>query len=214
MRRLLIPVIVMAALLSVVTLAARSLGKALDPEPLYLDTGACSQPCWHGVRVGTTTADEAQRLLQADRHVYDLAHNDPNPIFHCIYEWKMQTIPYYTGCMIIAPDQPVKAIELRPSDRELQLAAMIAQFGQPIAAQLCRRLDFGPHYRLAVFAVVYFPDNVTVIAYDGRPDAWWLSPQMFVKLIRYDQPAAEPPIPFNAPRWKGFASSAVYGRVC
>ncbi len=206
----LIIVVVLAILLPV----AGTIGSALDPEPLYLETGACTQPCWHTIAPGSTAIADVARILKADRHVFDVTSADPPPLSGCAVEWKMSTIPYFTGCAIGRTGEAVIALELRMTNGEVTLGQLFAVFGNPVAAQLCRRLDFGPYFRLAVFAVVYFSGDVRAIAYMLRSEAWVIAPEMFVKLIRYDRPAAEPPIPFDAPRWQGFGGDRHYGRVC
>ncbi len=214
MRQILIAIFSLTLILIVLIWLVMGLASFASVEPLYLDAGNCAQPCWHDVKLGATNVQDAIRVLKADPLVYDYRRNDPDLMFPCTLEWKMQTVPYYSGCMIIRPDTPISVIDLRFADDQVRLADLFPLLGRPIAAQLCYRFDFGLNHRRSVFGTVYFKNAVQVIAYHPQAGTWQLDPNMFVKLVHYDQPGAEPPIPFDAPRWQGFANAAHYGAKC
>jgi hypothetical protein len=95
-------------------------------------------------------------------------------------------------------------IILRYSDEQIRLGDVMAIFGRPRYAQLCYRYDFGLRFRESVFATVYFPNNIMVMAYHPVPGKWELSPLMYVKMIRYERPDAILNLPTDESLWHGF----------
>lgn len=195
------------------SLAGEFSARYLIPETLALQPARCPQPCWDGIRPGITRAEETLNRMQNNPLVTDLVRNDPSPVYPCTLEWRMTTIPIFTGCIVIRPDQPVETIILRFEDEQLRLGDAIALLGTPIAAQLCYRYDFGIRFRMNVFGTLFFPNHIIVAAYHPEPDTWRLSPAMFVKMVRYNTAEAAP-APEQAPRWQGFRGSDAYGRTC
>ncbi len=206
----------MISLIVLITLAAlivavRALGDQFPHEPFYLDTGgSCLQPCWYGIQPGRTKIEDARRSLETNPLVFDLKRNDPDPVFRCELEWKMQTIPFYTGCISALPDSPISDIFLRLGDDQVRLADAFALFGQPITLILCRSYQFGLNHRQQVFALVYFQNGVQVWAYNPKPMVWRAEPLMYVKSVHYNVPG--PPPAWK--HWRGFLGDNYYHMEC
>jgi hypothetical protein len=200
-----------ASLAILIGLAAEFSTRYIVPESIALQPVGCPQPCWDGVQPGHSRVQDALLILNANPLVVDLIRNDPNPVFPCELEWKMVTIPIFTGCMVIRPDQPVDTIILRFEDEQIRLGDVIDLYGMPVAAELCHRFDFGIRFRNNVFGTLYFPNHIIIAAYNQEPDQWRLTPTMFVKMIRYTQADT---VPAQAPRWEGFKSTYAYGTTC
>jgi hypothetical protein len=130
MRRVFIQTCVLLSLVSGLVVSARVLG-AGTPQPMAVmmfATEGCVQPCWHGIRPGTTTIQEAIATILADRTL-KVFYQDERMI--C---WRGPTgTKQNSGCASnIRSDKQIDQITIEIPDGELKIGDVIRALGQPI----------------------------------------------------------------------------------
>src|SRR5690349_4322546 len=89
--------------------ATRSSGNIL------VDAGDCSQPCWHGIRPGTTTLDRARAFVMTDNPVSFAQVKSRFDNEAC---WTTLTVPAWLACTIFLygtrTDQRIQLIHIDP----------------------------------------------------------------------------------------------------
>lgn len=174
-----------------------------SPAAALFEAWACSpQPCWHGLRPGETTFNQAQALLAADATL--ISAMDHSSATLC---WKMraavQTI--CVGQVRETLNSPIEYLfmELNRDQAALRLGEAIRLYGPPIGARLCwwrSGLDFN-HPTPALVADVYFANGVYVAAYNPQqPTQWQFDPDMTVFAMSFAAGREYRSIP----AWRGF----------
>src|SRR5258707_10261947 len=171
------------------------------PSPL-LKSGDCSQPCWHTIQPGQTTLSEARSVLNADN---SLVHEISQGLWDC---WHLKAQSHWQWCLeipngAITPNTVIERFYLTNfQDSDLQLAEILAQFGQPIGMRLLPQTDTDE-------GEIYFDHNITVnvgTVYIAMMDKMTpFSPTMPVRSVTYtrpDQPLRCKPYP-----WPGFTEA-------
>ncbi len=178
-----------------------------------LDPKTCPQPCWHDIRPGESTLDEAEQLLRAGRDFYY-----DRTVYHL--RWTTATTPPWEGRAYrwsAFNDGSISYITLEPPLGMLRLGDAIMIFGDPIVASLCWQAGGSAPAgfpRPFLRAHVYFPGNVEVLAANPeRPRELRYDPNMIVWSLMYSYPADEPPYAFDIPPWRGFVKTRL-GQVC
>lgn len=162
--------------------AARAVGQTHTPTPAFLETGACEQPCWHGLRPGVDYIDHFLRAV-----------SDTSP---------------YSGHTTDYGDGIARMFELSTFGA-ITLGDLIRAFGSPEHVG-CFGADHSSLFAgqpIVMATRVYFADGLIeadVVRPEMRPQ---LTPDMRVRSIRYYAPG-EPSYTIGefAP-WRGFAST-------
>jgi hypothetical protein len=140
-----------------------------------LEQFLCSpQPCWHNLRLGMTTVQEAARILSADETI-ELLDDDPTGTHVC---WKWRNAwhriydPTWDGCFSYIPDGQSMLI-LFYANSPLTLNDVLPLLGNPIysASMLCTGYDnanLGMLYSRDVRVSLDVPPNVQWISRDLR----------------------------------------------
>lgn len=167
---------------------ARWLGRSGTPTPTFLETGACEQPCWQGLKPGVDTVD------------------------HFLY--RVRSSSPFTGRTQDRGDAVVEMFELSVYGA-LTLADIVRAFGPPDRVS-CLGLShsaLNSGQPVVTSAEVYYADGLVVVSL-VRPDQDpRLSPDMRVRTIRYYAPGDPAYEIGTTTGWRGMGSSAVY-RVC
>jgi hypothetical protein len=185
----------MAVLITIVQGASQRLGTN-GIVARIIAANNCDQPCWHGIRPGTTTIDNAYALLKADTSLIDnLNLGQPGRSIppEQILCWSIMVTPRWRGCagQNSTFTGPINLIELSPPANVFSLGQAIALFNDPVAVEMCQ------HYARVFFA----HDIEVVVAGESFPA---LDPQQNVLLVRFLYPSDEPPYRFDTPAWRGF----------
>ncbi|MCC7450722.1 MAG: hypothetical protein IT324_25130 [Anaerolineae bacterium] len=167
------------------------------------------QPCWHNIRPGQTTLDDARTVLRRDPAVdFDPAteqwcwHGDPGLCWYVtLRSWSRDT------------DKPLNVIAIYPPANAVKLGDTLALFGAPLTSNLCwiagiQDGDISAAIaRPLAAAYLTFKGNLKVIAYNPqRPTLRQLDPNMVVLTIYY-----QAGYDIFTPRWQGFTSPARWG---
>ncbi len=205
MRRLLIRTSLLVAVFALLIGGARivgSLNKA--PAAALFESWYCSpQPCWHGLRPGATTFNQAQALLAADATIISALDHSSSTL--C---WQMKATAIQTVCagpIKETLDSPIgyMFMVLNRDQDALRLGEAIRLFGPPRGAKLCwwrSGLDLS-YPTPALVADVYFDNGVYVAAYSPQePALWRLDPDMAVFAMSYAAGREYRGIP----AWRGF----------
>src|SRR5713101_4520796 len=133
MIRLLTLVSASFALLALTLIGVRIAGaNSASPALAVLDVAGCSQPCWHNIRPGTTTFEQARAILLADgtqNNVGYEQHTDDNTLIRALC-WKAAAGDTWRGCAFNRNlREPVGTIdlfiELKPPSGSLRLGDAI-----------------------------------------------------------------------------------------
>jgi hypothetical protein len=175
--------IVLLVMISVALVAgARQIGRSDPLPPTYLESGACEQPCWHGLRPGIDYID----------HFLNTAEQ-ASP-------YSARTSDYGDGI--------TKMFELSTYGA-FTLGDTLRQFGAPDRVG-CFGADHSslfPGQPMVMAVQVYFAGGL-VVADVVSPEMFpQLSPTMRVRAVRYYAPG-EPTYPIGeTTAWHGFAST-------
>lgn len=199
MRRLVMITASLLAICDILILGGRAIGHAKPaPRAEFIDPGPCSQPCWHGIKPGTTTLSEAIARLRADG-VFSL---DTHEQGLC---WVPISDRDWSGCLSwkigAGPDAPVTGLLLHLPFDTVTIAEVLPLFGEPLAAKRCWRTDTWQAYLI-------FPSNVALVTrnystFSGQPERF--SPSLTIDQIWYYLPEDAPPYNTNMPLWRGFS---------
>ncbi len=164
-------------------------GTAQSPVLAVLDSGSCAQPCWHGIRLGQTTLDQARAVLQAAGIPGLIASESTRLCWHLSFggAWR--------AC-IQQPrlsDSSVRSLSLTSMGGTLRLGDAILLFGEPVNPVVCwtngRVAAYVPfHHNIVVRASAplgeraVFDQNMIIdtiyyyapdaLSYDGSPAHW------------------------------------------
>lgn len=173
---------------TLLVIGARGVGRSSTPPPTFLETGACDQPCWQGLKPGVDTVD------------------------HFLY--MAQSSGPYAGRTTDAGDSIVTMFELSVYGL-LTLADIVRDFGPPERVS-CLGLDHStlfPGAQIVTSAEVYYGDGLVVVSLVWPDQTPRLSPDMRVRAIRYYAPGERAYEIGTTTGWHGMGSSAVYD-VC
>jgi len=167
----------------------RAVGQTAPLTPTYLQTGACEQPCWQGLRPGMDYID----------HVMDQASRGS--------PYSARTTDYGDGI--------AQSFELSTYG-VLTLADVIHEFGPPERVS-CLGTDHSslfPGEPWVMSAQLYFAGGLVVVDV-VRPDTYTrLTPDMRVRAVQYFAPG-DPVYPIGqTTAWYGFASTHRRYRDC
>jgi hypothetical protein len=172
-----------------VVAGVRAVGQTAPLTPTYLQTGACEQPCWQGMRPGLDYID----------HVMDqVGRGSP---------YSARTTDYGDGI--------AQSFELSTYGA-LTLADVIHEFGTPERVG-CLGTDHSslyPGQQWVMSAQLYFARGLVVVDV-VRPDSYpRLTPDMRVRAVQYFAPG-DPLYPIGQTTgWHGFASTHVHYLDC
>ncbi len=181
MSRLVVLACALTVVLALPVVGVRLIGTVPD-APIgvsLLNSGACLEPCWHGIRPGETSLREVADILRSDYvtrgdFTYELC-------------WALWADMPGQGCVRKSnpePGGPIDQIELDLPDDALPLGYVIAKFGEPLSARLC--VSPNKVGTSLVTAYLYFRGNVEVMAHDPLyPDRLRLDANMSVTQVRY-----------------------------
>jgi hypothetical protein len=199
---------VMVALL----VAARFAGRInRSPSMAIMELYRCSpEPCWHNIRPGVTTLDEAKTILAADSGLmFDHGFYRDN----C---WQVLSMPSWRACFgpltgRLGNLTGYLYLNFASPPQAPRLGDVLALFGEPTASKLCwyKFGVAGSNARSVMGADIYWEDGLYVGAYNPlEPDSYRLSPHMPLFLMSYAQRNAA-----NEPPWRGFVQQSA-GRGC
>jgi hypothetical protein len=207
MARLWVVLTAVAATLTVLLSIARWIG-GLDGPPVslaMLETGACSQPCWHGVKPGKTSLDQVAELAYSQSREN---YNSAQMLYANEYCWKIPSERTWHGCVrrnwASNPGTPIESLELEPPDGALRLGDTFRVFGEPVAAESCQSSPGLSNSKIV--AQLYFRDHIIVtVSHPFQPDNTRLSPAMAVRWMYYYAPTASGYVE-GIPSWRGFST--------
>jgi hypothetical protein len=189
---------------ALILLAVRVIGSRNQPATALLESGNCEQPCWHGIRPGETSFQQATTILQADSS-YNLSLTAGKSL--C---WLSLKSTSWYGCTE-GHGETVQDVELSLPDGMLRLGDAIALFGMPIAARLCWFDSYSQDY---VVARLRFEGSIEIEAFDPEnPVEWRFAPEMTIIQVYYLS-AESPRLPINGKqhlRWRGFTNTTQRG---
>ena len=198
------------ALLALTLVGARIAGaNSTSPALAVLDVSACSQPCWHDIRPGITTFEQARSILLADATLTNVAveqHTDDNTLIRALC-WQGTVDNTWRGCAFNRNlREPVGTIdlfiELKPPSGSLRLGDAIALFGEPVDMTLCTFGLGDLMGTLSNFSIVSFQGNVVVWLDPPKERRW--DPSMIVRSVYYVSPGGSGSAT-RVGRWRGFA---------
>jgi hypothetical protein len=199
-----LPIIVLIVILAnaCVLISSRHLSSSTGPAQAagiaLLETSGCLQPCWHNIRLGKTTLEQAARILAEDGTLRVTTQD--------LYElcWITKRAPVWSGCAShwssSDPTSPIERLLLWPAPDALHLGDVILTLGKPQSIVLCWRT-----YILAIH--IYLNDRIAVMAY--LTDGSWpqqisrLDPRTAVQEVLYNLIEWIPHSQARQP-WKGF----------
>jgi hypothetical protein len=200
-RRFTIASIVVLALLIV---AARAIGSTNTPPALaMLDPGDCPQPCWHGIRPGVTTVEEAKAILNATSIPSAIGYLDPN-----IGCWKVSSAN--NTFWLVCPGKPVVSnfipdLELWPPEDTLRLGEVVSYYGKPIktmSLDFDMGLDATVGHKQYKAVVLELESNVKVVAYTKNLNDQRIDPKMVIYQLTLF--AGNVPFGCHLRNWHGF----------
>jgi hypothetical protein len=186
-------------------------GLAVPPAIQELEVYQCTpQPCWHDIRPGHTTFEQAERILRADSTFVTRQQNDLSGNMLC---WRAASDPTWQGCIPSwskpLPDNVVRTVGLWPSEVTVRLGDAIVLFGEPTSSQLCWTINPPANVPGPLVTVyIHFKDNITAVAYNPlEPKETRFDPGMTVYQLTYRRDA----VPADAPAWRGFTEPSHQG---
>jgi hypothetical protein len=196
-------------LFAISALSARALGGAQHaPETWLFGVGDCPQPCWHGIRPGQTSAEDAEAILRSLPYVAKISrHSRDVP---CDLSWFVNVSPPYWGCAYVR-ERRVERFWLMVAQRYhlkgMPIRKALIALGSPDRARLCD--DGISNLR----GTLYFGANVSVqiVRYDRfgypfplrRTQGYWVG-EGSVESIAYTQAASPSLDAGGSVRWMGF----------
>jgi hypothetical protein len=204
-------IILLSALLIVIARIVGGLLISPSSAAAILNAGVCADPCWHNIRPGTTTVDEAETILLAapTSIIANVTRTKLDQFSNSDHElcWQILLKPAWQGCIagpsVPTSDGPVSRIDLDLAwdfETPLTLGDAMGLYGVPKVGLLCSRLGFA-------YAEFHFGNDIEVRAINPRDrELMRLDPHMVIFSIRYYYPSEEPPYRFDAPLWQGFTS--------
>jgi hypothetical protein len=174
-----------------------------------LDTGDCSQPCWHNIEPGKTTLDQAEILLQREGSlvVNVKRHDGSGPTDlgtkPCDLHWHLQSIPNYDGCAL-ANNNIIWKVVLHPvSDPRsgISLAELLPSLGVPQSFEACRGNED------EIFIYLHIDEYVEVLSIAKLPaeSGLVLSEQAFSPVTEVIYSSSSNAWISDSP-WRGFAA--------
>jgi hypothetical protein len=160
------------------------------PDRAILNPGACSLPCWHGIRPSATTLTQAETIIRADQ---TLRINTYTADTLC---WQIQSDTFVQGCAytfknVGADNNLVEIINLVPRSNAFHLGDAVSFFGLPVAAQpSC----------ISTNGNVYFPGNVIAVTPAGLADFGPDTSIVYLSFVTTQTPWYNT----QTPRWRGF----------
>jgi hypothetical protein len=207
MIRVLVCLIVLVALFAVLITVVEAMGGLIkSPAAALMQAYRCEpQPCWHGIRPGMTTLEQARAVMDADSSFAASLG---------IYKercWHVVAAPSWKACfgpLLAAGSELTGYVYLRfiSAADAPRLGDALTVMGAPLASKVCfYRLGIEPDgFRPIVGADLYFKNGVYAGAYDPRqPGNFHLNPNMTVFLVSYVHFES---YNLNAPRWRGFVN--------
>ena len=161
--------------------AARVAGHWIAPPPTFLDSGACSLPCWQGLRPDAASADDfVQRLAQTP----------------------------YTGRAVQRADGIAESFELVPFGA-IRLADVLRVYGVPerVGCLGVNHSSLFPGQRFVITTTVYFARGLVAVEVQRGDENVRLSPDMRVRSVQFVAPG-EPLYPIGlSTGWRGFTTT-------
>lgn len=197
MRRLLTFIVALVAILVALMLWSRS-RSTINTSPLAAvlrPDSTCPQPCWHGIRLGRTTLDEAEALLRNE------------PVSFTGLEWfeaQMRLgwiMPEGAGAYAYHwPNEPGRDVQLigfrLAHEAHFRLADALALWGEPVGVTYDTCPNTSPS-----FLFVGFQGNVSVSVVFNIPAGTFprITPDLPIATVDYRSVS----LTYRS-RWKGF----------
>ncbi len=201
MKHLLVLTVSLIVILLLTIVGVRAIGtRDTLPIAAILDSGSCSQPCWHGVQPGRTTFAEARVLLQNDNVWGNVAYDSNGRL-----TWEMKTETGWRGSATgsrYAETRTIESVDLIPPRGAVKLGDIVTLLDNPRRLRFCERNNSSDHIHL------FFEGNMEVVAINsegGQIDQ--LDLDLIVRSIRYYSSDASGL--YNASDWQGFVSKNV-----
>jgi hypothetical protein len=212
MVRLLAPLAAIMATLAMLLVAARVAGSVNRSSAFaVMAMYRCSpEPCWHDIRPGVTSLEEAKALLAADSSLtfFRGLYND-----NC---WQIESVPSWRVCF--GPLQGGRSnltgylyLDFDSPHEAPRLGDVLSLFGEPSGSKICwyKFGVAGSNARSVMGADVYWETGLYAGAYNPTaPDSYRLEPWMPLFLLTYARPYDA-----NLPLWRGFVQQSP-GRGC
>ena len=197
MQRLLICTFAIIAVLSILSFASRLLGARTEPPAAIalLDSGDCPQPCWHGIRPGVTTIDEAKALLRIDKTVTRVEQTELQLCWQL--PERLATEDGRSCLFRHAESRQVTSLGLSISSDAMQLGDAFLLFGSPRWIDGCQEQPL---------TILYFDRGTYIfLAPSLQTQSWRLRPEMTVLQIGYFDEGGFKQRGY-LPRWQGFVT--------
>lgn len=161
-----------------------------------LDPGNCESPCWHGIRPGVTTFEEAVQLFHADQS-FDTDLMLDLDTKHC---WTTINPPGWAVCATTSkydPQGPIQRLWLTHASPNPHLGDVMVLFGQPIGSRAVRDGN-GFYGDGSLDVTLMFGGNVTATI-----RTWKLPLNPNMEIQRLDLFEIQPYLRLEP--WRGFA---------